>query len=120
MIKNKEKIRKYAQTFFRMLSKSLFFVALLNTINTFSNAASFEDTQLVKGTENLVNAVISWMTGIAITICIGYFIYYVYCLKTNDEGERRRNMQNIKTTLIALILITCGVSLINVILSFYK
>lgn len=22
----------------------------------------------------------------------------MYCLKTNDEGERRRNIQNIKTT----------------------
>jgi hypothetical protein len=44
----------------------------------------------------------------------------VYCLKTNDEGERRRNMQNIKTTLISMILITCGLALIDVILGFYK
>lgn len=54
-------------------------------------ASSIEDSILVKGTENLVNAIISWLTGIGITICGGYFIYYVYCLKTNDEGERRRN-----------------------------
>ena len=50
----------------------------------------------------------------------GYFIYYVYCLKTNDEGERRRNMQNIKITLIAMILITCGLAVIDAILGFYK
>lgn len=83
-------------------------------------ASSIEDSILVKGTENLVNAIISWLTGIGITICGGYFIYYVYCLKTNDEGERRRNIQNIKTTLIAMVLITCGLAVINTILSFYK
>lgn len=60
--------------------------------------ASLDDSVLVTGTKNLVNAIISWLTGIGITICGGYFIYYVYCLKTNDEGERRRNIQNIKTT----------------------
>lgn len=83
-------------------------------------ASSIEDSILVKGTEDLVNAIISWLTGIGITICGGYFIYYVYCLKTNDEGERRRNIQNIKTTLIAMVLITCGLAVINTILSFYK
>lgn len=83
-------------------------------------ASSIENSILVKGTENLVNAIISWLTGIGITICGGYFIYYVYCLKTNDEGERRRNIQNIKTTLIAMVLITCGLAVINTILSFYK
>ena len=83
-------------------------------------ASSIEDSILVKGTENLVNAIISWLTGIGISICGGYFIYYVYCLKTNDEGERRRNIQNIKTTLIAMVLITCGLAVINTILSFYK
>lgn len=60
-----------------------------------------------------------WLTGIGITVCGGYFIYYVYCLKTNDEGERR-NIQNIKTTLIAMVLITTGLSVINIILGFYK
>lgn len=83
-------------------------------------ASSFESTKLVIGTKNLVEAIISWLTGIGITICGGYFIYYVYCLKTNDEGERRRNIQNIKTTLISMVLITCGLALIDVILGFYK
>ena len=95
----------------------LLFVALIGK-NVF--ASSIEDSILVKGTENLVNAIISWLTGIGITICGGYFIYYVYCLKTNDDGERRRNIQNIKTTLIAMVLITCGLAVINTILSFYK
>ncbi|MDO5555722.1 MAG: hypothetical protein Q4G09_03465 [Clostridia bacterium] len=83
-------------------------------------ATSLQDSTLVVGTQNLVDAIIGWLTGIGITICGGYFIYYVYCLKTNDEGERRRNIQNIKTTLICMILITCGLALINTILSFYK
>ena len=95
----------------------LLFVALIGK-SVF--ASSIEDSILVKGTENLVNAIIGWLTGIGITICGGYFIYYVYCLKTNDEGERRRNIQNIKTTLIAMVLITCGLAVINTILSFYK
>ena len=95
----------------------LLFVALIGK-SVF--ASSIEDSILVIGTENLVNAIISWLTGIGITICGGYFIYYVYCLKTNDEGERRRNIQNIKTTLIAMVLITCGLAVINTILSFYK
>lgn len=89
-------------------------------INQTVFGASLDDSVLVTGTKNLVNAIISWLTGIGITICGGYFIYYVYCLKTNDEGERRRNIQNIKTTLIAMILITCGLAVINTILSFYQ
>ena len=95
----------------------LLFVALIGK-SVF--AASIEDSVLVTGTESLVDAVITWLTGIGITICGGYFIYYVYCLKTNDEGERRRNMQNIKTTLIAMVLITCGLAVIDTILSFYR
>lgn len=83
-------------------------------------ATSLESTKLVTGTQSLVNAIISWLTGIGITVCGGYFIYYVYCLKTNDEGERRRNIQNIKTTLICMVLITCGLALIDTILGFYK
>ena len=83
-------------------------------------ATSIQDSILVTGTQKLADAIISWLTGIGITVCGGYFIYYVYCLKTNDEGERRRNIQNIKTTLIAMILITCGLAVINTILGFYK
>lgn len=92
----------------------------LFTMHQVVHASGFEQSKLVTGTQNLVDAVIKWLTGIGITICGGYFIYYVYCLKTNDEGERRRNMQNIKTTLISMVLITCGLALIDVILGFYK
>ena len=95
-------------------------VILLITINQVAYAGSLESTKLVQGTEKLVDAVINWLVGIGITVCGGYFIYYVYCLKTNDEGERRRNMQNIKTTLICMVLITCGLALIDAILGFYK
>ena len=107
---------------FKIIGKVLLIVILLFValIGKSVFASSIEDSILVKGTENLVNAIISWLTGIGITICGGYFIYYVYCLKTNDEGERRRNIQNIKTTLIAMVLITCGLAVINTILSFYK
>lgn len=95
----------------------LLFVALIGK-SVF--ATSLEESVLVTGTQNLVDSIISWLTGIGITICGGYFIYYVYCLKTNDEGERRRNIQNIKTTLIAMVLITCGLAVIDTILGFYK
>ena len=95
----------------------LLFVALIGK-SVF--ATSLEQSVLVTGTQSLVDAIISWLTGIGITICGGYFIDYVYCLKTNDEGERRRNIQNIKTTLIAMVLITCGLAVIDTILSFYK
>lgn len=85
-------------------------IVLLFTFYKSVYASSFENTKLVTGTKSLVEAIISWLTGIGITICGGYFIYYVYCLKTNDEGERRRNIQNIKTTLISMVLITCRIS----------
>ena len=104
----------------KILLKIIIGFALLGFFTQIVYASSFEETKLVTGTQNLVDAVISWLTGIGITICGGYFIYYVYCLKTNDEGERRRNMQNIKTTLIAMVLITCGLALVDVILGFYK
>lgn len=116
MKNNKKKIK----TALKIIFKIILCVVFLFTLNQVVHAANFEDSKLVTGTQNLVNAVISWLTGIGITICGGYFIYYVYCLKTNDEGERRRNMQNIKTTLIAMVLITCGLALVDVILGFYK
>ena len=112
----KENVRKIIKIIFKII----LVIILLNTMQQVVNASSLESTKLVIGTEQLVDAVISWLVGIGITICGGYFIYYVYCLKTNDEGERRRNMQNLKTTLIAMVLITCGLALIDTILGFYK
>lgn len=103
---SKEKIKKAI----KIIGKITLIVILLFTTNQVVHASSFKSTKLVTGTKNLADAVISWLTGIGITICGGYFIYYVYCLKTNDEGERRRNMQNIKTTLISMVLITCRLS----------
>lgn len=106
----------------KIVGKVLFIAVLLILVFVGKGvfATSLQDSILVTGTQSLVDAIISWLTGIGITICGGYFIYYVYCLKTNDEGERRRNIQNIKTTLIAMILITCGLAVINTILGFYK
>lgn len=97
----------------KIILKILIIVAVLISAQQVSNASALTETKLVSGTEALADAVISWMTGIGITICGGYFVYYVYCLKTSDEGERRRNMQNIKTTLISMVLITCGLALID-------
>ena len=112
--------KKRIKTALKIIFKIIICVVFLFTLNQVVHAASFQVSKLVVGTQNLVDAVISWLTGIGITICGGYFIYYVYCLKTNDEGERRRNMQNIKTTLIAMVLITCGLALVDVILGFYR
>lgn len=94
----------------------LLFVALIGK-SVF--ATSLEKSTLVTGTQNLVDAIISWLTGIGITICGGYFIYYVYCLKTNDEGERQRNIQNIRTTLMATVLITVSLSLVEIPKHYY-
>lgn len=104
----------------RVITRVMLCVILLFTIHQVVHASSLESTKLVTGTKNLADAIITWLTGIGITVCGGYFIYYVYCLKTNDEGERRRNIQNIKTTLISMVLITCGLALIETILGFYK
>ena len=82
MNKKQEKVK----TAFKVCLIIILFVVLLFTMQQIVHAASFEETKLVTGTQNLVNAVIKWLTGIGITICGGYFIYYVYCLKTNDEG----------------------------------
>ena len=112
--------KKIVKRIIKAIFKILLFVVLLNVLQQTVHAASFESTKLVTGTKQLADAVIKWLTGIGITICGGYFIYYVYCLKTNDEGERRRNIQNIKTTLISMVLITTGLALIDAILSFYK
>lgn len=104
----------------KIIGKVLFMVVLLFFVLINKNIFALEESILVTGTQNLVDSIISWLTGIGVTVCGGYFIYYVYCLKTNDEGERRRNIQNIKTTLIAMVLITCGLALIDTILGFYK
>lgn len=106
MKNKKETIKKTV----KIIAKILIWIIFLFTFQQVVHASSFESTKLVTGTKSLAEAIISWLTGIGITICGGYFIYYVYCLKTNDEGERRRNIQNIKTTLISMVLITCRTS----------
>ena len=103
-MRRKQKIK---QTINNSLKILLIVFLLFSISNVIVFADVLENSKLVTGTQKLVDAVISWLTGIGITVCIGYFIYYVYCLKTNDEGERRRNIQNIKTTLVAIVLITC-------------
>ncbi len=113
-----KKLKKVLRNIAKILAWIVFLFSAMMSKGVF--ATSLENTKLVTGTQNLVNAIISWLTGIGITVCGGYFIYYVYCLKTNDEGERRRNIQNIKTTLICMVLITCGLALIDTILGFYK
>ena len=112
----KEKVKKI----FKIILRVVIFVILLFCLGQVVHATGLKDSKIVTGTEKLVGELIDWLTGIGITICGGYFIYYVYCLKSNDEGERRRNIQNIKTTLISIVLITCGIALIDVILGFYK
>ena len=116
--------KKQIAKIFKVISKIIIVLVVLLTIHQIAYATegqpSLQDSKIVAGTESLVNAIISWLVGISITVCGGYFIYYVYCLKTNDEGETRTKMQNIKTTLICMILITCGLALIDAILAFYK
>ena len=114
--KNMKVINKNIKICLRVL---LVLVCLM-TITQAVYGASLENTKLVTGTENLVKAIINWLMGIGITVCGGYFVYYVYCLKTNDEGERMRNIQNIKNTLISMVLITTGLAVIDAILGFYK
>ena len=63
----------------RISLKVIVCIILLFTFQQVVHASSFESTKLVTGTKNLAEAIISWLTGIGITICGGYFIYYVYC-----------------------------------------
>ena len=92
-MKNKHtKIKKIV----KIVLKILLLIILLNTANQIVHASSFESTKLVTGTKELVDAVISWLTGIGITVCGGYFIYYVYCLKTNDERRTKEKYTEYK------------------------
>lgn len=82
---------------FKIIGKVLLVVILLFValIGKSVFATSLESSVLVTGTQKLADSIIKWLTCIGITICGGYFIYYVYCLKTNDEGERRRRYHKI-------------------------
>lgn len=115
-LKTKTKIKRIIKCALIIITAMILLFLLQQVVN----GASLEQTKLVTGTENLAKAIINWLVGIGITVCGGYFVYYVFCLRTNDEGERRRNIQNIKNTLIAMVLITTGLALIDAILSFYK
>lgn len=61
---------------YKIVVKVLPFVVLF--FNTFMVhkvfGASLQDSILVTGTKSLVDAIISWLMGIGITICGGYFI----------------------------------------------
>ena len=65
MNKKQEKVK----TALKICLKIILFVVLLFAMQQIVHAASFEETKLVTGTQNLVNAVIKWLTGIGITIC---------------------------------------------------
>lgn len=112
---NKKKLIKIISLVLRIAVIAIFLVIMNNTVF----GVSFQDSQLVKGTENLLHSVVDWITGIGITVCIGFFIYYVILLNSSDEGERRRNIKNVKTTLIAAVLITTGAGIINLLQSIY-
>lgn len=112
---NKKKIIKIL----KLLVRIACIVILLFVADYTVFAADFQNSQLIKGTENLLNSIVDWITGIGITVCIGFFIYYVILLNSSDEGERRRNIKNVKTTLIAVILITTGAGIINLLQSIY-
>lgn len=112
---NKKRLIKIIKLVVRIALIAIFLMVLKSTVF----AVSFQDSQLVKGTEKLLNSVVDWITGIGITVCIGFFIYYVILLNSSDEGERRRNIKNVKTTLIAVILITTGAGIINLLQSIY-
>lgn len=92
MNRNKKIIKKII----KIILKIIFIVILLNTVSQIVHASSFENTKLVTGTKELAEAIISWLTGIGITICGGYFIYYVYCLKTNDERRKKEEYSKYK------------------------
>ena len=117
----KNKLIKAMKLLFRVILIAIILVTGNNTVfgadNT--NLGAFESSQLVKGTEKLLGSIVDWITGIGITVCIGFFIYYVILLNTSDEGDRRRNIKNVKTTLIAVILITTGAGIINLLQSIY-
>ena len=61
----KENVRKIIKIIFKII----LVIILLNTMQQVVNASSLESTKLVIGTEKLVDAVISWLLGIGITIC---------------------------------------------------
>lgn len=95
-MKNKHtRIKKIVKIVFKIL----LIIILLNTANQIVHASNFENTKLVTGTKELVDAVISWLTGIGITVCGGYFIYYVYCLKTNDERREKKKHTEYKNNI---------------------
>ncbi len=112
---NRTRLIKVIKVLLRIALIAIFLVVINNTVF----GVSFQDSQIVKGTEQLLNTIVDWITGIGITICIGFFIYYVILLNSSDEGERRRNIKNVKTTLIAAILITTGAGIINLLQSIY-
>ena len=112
---NKKKLIKFIKLALRIAMIAILLTIMNNTVF----AVSFENSPLVKGTEQLIHSIVDWITGIGITVCIGFFIYYVILLNSSDEGERRRNIKNVKTTLIASILITTGAGIINLLQSIY-
>lgn len=118
---NKNKLIKAIKLLFRIILIAIILVTGNNTVFGVENAnlGAFENSQLVKGTEKLLGSIVDWITGIGVTVCIGFFIYYVILLNTSDEGDRRRNIKNVKTTLIAVILITTGAGIINLLQSIY-
>ena len=111
----KNKLIKISKLLLQIIVIAIILVIANNTVF----GASFKDSQIVRGTENLLKSIVDWITGIGITVCIGFFIYYVILLNSADEGDRIRNIKNLKTTLIAVILITTGAGIINLLQSIY-
>lgn len=93
---------------------------VLNSMNTVYAKESIKDSKIIKGTEELIKDVTTWLM-ITAPVIAGLFIIY-FCVRRSaaDEMDIKKWDTRIVVAIVSCIGAVLGAATLNVIISYYK
>ena len=102
----------------RKIGIAIFVVAIAFTNCCF--ATSVAESQLAKGTENLIKDLTNWLLVLAPVLTACLVGYYLLRKSASDEMDTKRWDNRIKVALISCVGVVIASGLINLIISYYR
>lgn len=106
----------------RILEVSLMLVLLFTNFcfATEEGVTGIQNTVLVKGTQQLISDLTSWLLVIAPTLTILLIGYYLLRKSASDEMDGKRWDNRVKIALICCVGVVVASGLINALIGYYK
>ncbi|MDL2233520.1 hypothetical protein LJC63_08075 [Ruminococcaceae bacterium OttesenSCG-928-L11] len=113
------KIKKRLKTLWGRLGATLT-VLTLTLMQPMTAYAAVTDSQIVKGTENLIKDVTTWLMVLA-PVAAGLLIIY-FCIRrsASDEMDQKKWNNRIVVAVVSCIGAVLGSATLNLILGYYK